>query len=106
MQVASTTLIRLRDWEVGWLTGPLVGKESQLVSLTAPGAATDLSAADIDDAGRISEEGIHRRDRPSAPLAFAVGRWLGRVCGTVRVARGTIRDRQQLGGAGQRQAGI
>lgn len=31
-QVATTTLIRLRDWEVGWLTGPLVGKEGQLVS--------------------------------------------------------------------------
>ena len=35
-QVATTTLIRLRDWEVGWLTGPFVGKEGQLVSLTAP----------------------------------------------------------------------
>jgi hypothetical protein len=29
-------LIKLRDWEVGWLTGPFVGKEGQLVSLTAP----------------------------------------------------------------------
>jgi hypothetical protein len=29
-------LIQLRDWEVGWLTGPFVGKEGQLVSLTGP----------------------------------------------------------------------
>ena len=34
--MAMTTLIKLRDWEVGWLTGPFVGKEGQLVSLTAP----------------------------------------------------------------------
>ena len=34
-QVAQQTLIKVRDWEVGWLTGPFVGKEGQLRALTS-----------------------------------------------------------------------
>lgn len=33
-KLGTETLVKVRDWETGWLTGPYVGRERQLVPLT------------------------------------------------------------------------
>ena len=35
-KLGEQTLVKMRDWESGWLTGPYVGRSRDLVALTAP----------------------------------------------------------------------